>query len=268
VDVAAKADRALSDVAAPGDRPLAEAAAAAPNRIRLAAVGAESSAASTGELRPDRVPFAASEGGNVRPITPGDDRPPFGSGASSANLAGVSRPEPGSIEPLAPGRYKVQFTASAALCEKLERLQALLTSKGESGLAAVIEAAVDEKLRRLEATRLAFTAKPWSTVATSDVRPVSRKVPAAVRREVWRRDAGQCRFVSKDGQRCTERRWLEIHHRHPFGMGGDHRPANLMLTCSRHNRYLAELDYGRGMTAAPVWDRIDPRRPRPPARAG
>jgi hypothetical protein len=27
-------------------------------------------------------------------------------------------------------------------------------------------------------------------------------------------------------------------------MGGDHSPGNIGLTCSRHNRYLAERDYG------------------------
>jgi len=41
------------------------------------------------------------------------------------------------VEPLSPARYKVQFTASSELRDKLERLQALL----HTDLAAVIEVA-------------------------------------------------------------------------------------------------------------------------------
>jgi hypothetical protein len=55
------------------------------------------------------------------------------------------------VEPLAPSRYKVQFTASGELREKLERLQTLMPGE----LAEVIEAAVTEKLERLEAKRYA-----------------------------------------------------------------------------------------------------------------
>jgi hypothetical protein len=62
------------------------------------------------------------------------------------------------VEPLAPSRYKVQFTASAQLKDKLERLQVLLRSELPDGdLGAVIEKAVTEKLERLEARRFAKT---------------------------------------------------------------------------------------------------------------
>ncbi len=55
------------------------------------------------------------------------------------------------VAPLAPARYKVQFTASAELHDKLQRLTALLRTQVPDGdLAAVIERAVTEKLERLE----------------------------------------------------------------------------------------------------------------------
>jgi hypothetical protein len=73
------------------------------------------------------------------------------------------------IEPLAPCRYKVQFTASAELRDKLERLQALMRSSVPDGdLAAIIDAAVTEKLERLEAQRFARTKSPRRTVSGSD----------------------------------------------------------------------------------------------------
>jgi hypothetical protein len=53
------------------------------------------------------------------------------------------------VEPLAPGRYSVRFTASADLRDKLERLQALMRHSVPDGdLAKIIEVAVTRKLER------------------------------------------------------------------------------------------------------------------------
>jgi 5-methylcytosine-specific restriction endonuclease McrA len=152
------------------------------------------------------------------------------------------------IEPLAPERYKVQFTASASLKDKLERLKALMRHEVPCDLATVIELAVTEKLERLETKRFAKTssrkaAAPQASAQTG-VSARSRHVPAAVRREVYARDEGRCAFVDSEGRRCGESLRLEFHHRHPFGMGGDHRASDVSLLCAAHNRYLAERDYG------------------------
>ena len=65
------------------------------------------------------------------------------------------------VEPLSPARYKVQFTASAELHDKLERLQALMRSEVPGGdLAAIIERAVTEKLERLEASPASVEMSP------------------------------------------------------------------------------------------------------------
>jgi hypothetical protein len=161
-----------------------------------------------------------------------------------AALSSAARPA--RIEPLAPGRYKVQFTASAELREKLERLQALRRGFVPDGdLAAIIEEAVTEKLERLEARRFARTKAPRKALADGQTRAGSRHVPAAVRRAVHERDGGRCRYVDEQGRRCTAREGLEFHHRHPFGHGGDHSVGNIALICRLHNSYLAEVDYGR-----------------------
>ena len=150
------------------------------------------------------------------------------------------------VQPLAPGRYKVQFTASAELHEKLERLRALMRSRVPDGdLAVIIEEAVTEKLERLEAKRFARTSTPRKGLSETDTSPSSRHIPAAVRRAVRERDGNRCRYVDEHGRRCPERSRLEYHHRHPFGHGGDHTPQNILLMCRTHNQYLAEHDYGR-----------------------
>jgi hypothetical protein len=147
------------------------------------------------------------------------------------NGVGTSAPTP-TVEALAPSRYKVQFTASTELRDKLERLRALMRSSVPDGdLAALIDAAVTEKLERLEACRVARTKTPREGLAEAQMKPCSRHIPAAVRRAVYERDGGRCRFVDEQGRRCTARDGLEYHHRHPFALGGDHSSDGISL-CS------------------------------------
>jgi 5-methylcytosine-specific restriction endonuclease McrA len=170
----------------------------------------------------------------------------------------ASHVPPAVVQPLSPARYKIQFTASAELRNKLERLRALMRGEAPEGdLAAVIEQAVTEKLERLEARRFARTNNPRKRpsdtpmniprkgLSKTDRSSFSRHIPAALRRAVFERDGGRCRYVDRRGRRCSERSRLEYHHRHPFALGGDRSLENIYLMCRRHNGYLAEHDYGR-----------------------
>ncbi len=160
--------------------------------------------------------------------------------------AAVGPARPAAVAPLAPGRYKVQFTASAELHDKLERLRALMRSSVPDGdLAAIIAQAVTEKLERLESRRFARTRAPRKGRTEIDTSPRTRQIPAAVKRAVYERDEGRCHYVDEQGRRCAARERLEFHHRHPFGQGGDHCVENVVLACRSHNAYLAEVDYGR-----------------------
>jgi 5-methylcytosine-specific restriction endonuclease McrA len=150
--------------------------------------------------------------------------------------------KPARIEPLAPARYKVQFTASAELKDKHERLQALMP---DGDLAAIIEEAVTEKLERLESRRFGRTKAPRKNLEETDTSPSSRYIPAPVKRAVSERDRNQCTYVDAHGRHCTERDGLQFHHRQPYGRGGDHSAENIQLICRTHNAYLAEQDYGQ-----------------------
>jgi hypothetical protein len=152
--------------------------------------------------------------------------------------------KPASVKPLAPARYKIEFTASAELRDKLERLKALMP---DGDLAAVIEEAVTEKLERLEAKRFGKTKAPRKSVDETDTSPSSRYIPAPVRRAVYERDVGQCTYVDPTGRRCTETKHLEFHHIQPYAQGGCHSPKNIVLLCGAHNTYMAERDYGKDL---------------------
>ena len=134
------------------------------------------------ELRPDGV----ARGAELRPDGVGSP---------------ARQERPAVVAPLAPGRYKVQFTASAALREKLERLQGLMRASVPDGdLAAIIDQAVSEKLARLEARRFAQARKPRKALSETDTSPRTRQIPAAVKRAVYERDGGRCRYVDGQGQ--------------------------------------------------------------------
>jgi len=167
----------------------------------------------------------------------------------------------GAIEPLAPARYKVQFTGGPELPEVLERLQALMRSSVPDGdIATIILVALSEKLERLEARRFAKTKRPrtglaegtttttigaTTAAATAPMPSTSRHIPASLRRAVETRDGGRCVYQDRAGRRCSRRHDLEFHHRRPYGFGGEHSLENLALVCRTHNALLAELDYGR-----------------------
>ena len=65
-----------------------------------------------------------------------------------------------------------------------------------------------------------------------------RAIPAAVKREVWRRDRGRCRYVDRtSGRRCGSQHLLQIDHVVPYARGGPAEPNNLRLLCAAHHRY-------------------------------
>jgi len=50
--------------------------------------------------------------------------------------------------------------------------------------------------------------------------------------------------VGDDGQRCTARGFLQIHHEKAWAKGGSDTLDNLRILCASHNQLLAEQEYG------------------------
>jgi len=207
-----------------------------------AAVGAAAPHAEPVAIRPDvPVPRAPSPHGDLRSPAP---------------------PKPAVIAPLAPERYKVQFTISRETHDRLRRAQDLLRHVLPDGdPAQIFDRALARLVAELERRKLAAVRRPrpggseHGRHASGDAPPretlaaparskaQTRHIPAQVRREVWARDAGRCAVVGTAG-RCTERGLLEFHHRVPYGDGGETTAANLELRCRlcryRHNSHYAE----------------------------
>jgi hypothetical protein len=177
------------------------------------------------------------------------------------------------VEPLAPGQFRIQFTADEETRDKLQQAQELLRHRLPDGdLGKVISMALTALLKDLAKQRYAATDCPRAAVEVrpangpgrvgGDARPAdngaasanpaspadrpprSRHIPAAVRRAVWTRDGGQCAFVGASGRRCSERGFLEFHHVEPYAVGGDARVENIQLRCRAHNGFEAERCFG------------------------
>ncbi|MFO7915788.1 MAG: HNH endonuclease signature motif containing protein, partial [Candidatus Krumholzibacteriales bacterium] len=72
-----------------------------------------------------------------------------------------------------------------------------------------------------------------------------RHIPQRIKDLVYKRDGGRCSFVSKNGRRCNSTWNLQYDHIIPYARGGDNSPENLRLLCARHNRLMAEREYGK-----------------------
>ena len=158
------------------------------------------------------------------------------------------------VRPTAPERYRVQFTIGEKTHEKLRRAQALLRREIPDGDPGVLfDRALTLLLEQVENAKLGVTPRPRSSASirsetdTATRTPLirSRYIPRAVRREVWRRDAGQCALVSTSGRRCEERSFLEFHHVEAYAKNGLATVDNISLRCSRHNQYESEREFGR-----------------------
>jgi 5-methylcytosine-specific restriction endonuclease McrA len=170
--------------------------------------------------------------------------PAMGPPLAATATPSTHHPRRSRIEPLAPAKYRVEFTASEELEEKLRRAADLMRHSNPSGeLSVLVERALDLLLAKLEKQRHARTTRAVGETP----RPSTRRgyVSRAVRREVFGRDGERCTFGDECGRRCESRTWLELDHRIPRARGGADDAWNLTVRCRAHNRLSAEQQFGR-----------------------
>jgi len=151
---------------------------------------------------------------------------------------------PAVVRPLAAERFEVRFTANGEMRERLREAQDLLGHAVPSGdLAQVFDRALVLLVADLKRRKFAATKR---TVKSQRVSANARTPSAAVKRAVTARDGGRCRYVAKDGHRCSERRFLEFHHVVPYAAGGRATVDNIELRCRAHNGHEVDRYFGPG----------------------
>jgi 5-methylcytosine-specific restriction endonuclease McrA len=154
-----------------------------------------------------------------------------------------SRASAAEVRPVAEDRWSLRVTLDGAARHELETLKELLSHKIPDGdLGAVLREAIRCGLAKHAGRRGASVpARVRRARASEDEGYIS----AAVRREVWKRDGGQCTFEGPDGHRCASRWRLEPDHIVPVALGGTSTIDNLRLRCHGHNLLEAERAFGR-----------------------
>ncbi|HET9551857.1 MAG TPA: HNH endonuclease signature motif containing protein [Anaeromyxobacteraceae bacterium] len=160
--------------------------------------------------------------------------------------------------PVAADTWSLRVTVDVAFKEELDRLTELLSHKVPGGeLSAVLREAVKCAIEkhgkrrgavepeRKRAKKMAQKKAPASPSSAAPPSPRREPISAEVRRQVWKRDEGQCTWVSPDGRRCGSRWRLQLDHIEAAALGGPSTVDNLRLTCARHNRLHAEQTFGR-----------------------
>ncbi len=174
--------------------------------------------------------------------------PPLVPCAPAQPVEGRASPAP---IPLGAKRYKIQFTGSQALCDKLREAQGLLRHQIPDGaLAEIFDRALTLLVDDAKRKKFAHTSRPRKRTKASQ-RPgtASRHIPADIKRSVSARDGGRCAFVAPKGRRCGSRDFLEFHHRDPWARRKRHSVDGIELRCRGHNHYAALQDFGAAYMA-------------------
>ncbi len=74
--------------------------------------------------------------------------------------------------------------------------------------------------------------------AAKVINPLSRHIPAEIKRIVWHKHQGKCCFKNPTtGRICGSQKFAQVDHIFPFSRGGAHTISNLQLLCGAHNRH-------------------------------
>ena len=152
------------------------------------------------------------------------------------------------VKPVAPSRFRIDVTVGQEGHDALRFLQDMLAREFPGGdVSKVVEHCLIATAAEVRKKMTAATSAPRRARPS---KKGSRAIAARVRRAVWKRDGGRCTFVGRHG-RCTQTRYLELHHIHPFALGGPSTVENIALRCRAHNAYEGERDFGVRPTAVP-----------------
>jgi hypothetical protein len=160
------------------------------------------------------------------------------------------KPAVANLKPSGLEQETLQLTVKTATAEKFRRVQDLLSSKSRRAvnLSECLDQILDLALEKLDPIAKANKALARKQATPNAERPKTRratsessaraKLPASVIHKVMLHDQGRCSFVHPTGDRCTNKRWLEIHHKTSRVFGGKDSPDNLRLLCSAHHRQI------------------------------
>jgi hypothetical protein len=153
-----------------------------------------------------------------------------------------STARPDEVEPLTGDLRRFHTTVSKRFLAKLAAARdALSHSHPGADTEAVLEAALDLLLAANDKKK-GLVKKPRPSPARPSASP--RHIPAEVKRAVWTRDEGCCRWPLASGGVCGSTTRLEFDHVVPLARGGTSTVSNLRIVCAFHNQLAARQVFG------------------------
>jgi hypothetical protein len=134
---------------------------------------------------------------------------------------------------------EIRFMASKKLMGKLNELKDILAHQnGSNSTHELVEILADISLKKLKSlSKLNSSATVSQNVKTS---------LAEIKRQVWRRDNGECQYEDPLTKRkCKMKHKVQIDHIIPKATGGDDTLENLRLLCATHNQLAAIQVFSR-----------------------
>src|SRR5262249_15467989 len=124
------------------------------------------------------------------------------------------------VTPLAADAYEAYFTMDQEMYDDLGYVRSLLGPRaGSSRIGKIFRRALKALIPQIERRRFAATSRPRK--GRKHAASGTRYVPNQVKRAVWKRDRGQCTFVSDSGHRCEARTGIEFDHVREVARGGE-----------------------------------------------
>ena len=158
-------------------------------------------------------------------------RPPLRARTGRRAAQGESQPPPA-------GKEQATSEPDHAVTVQDAALPAAATSTPERTPHPTLTSAPSPTRQQATHRQAAAGTKPAATTSTPKPCASGRAIPAAVKRQVWRRDGGRCSYLDRQtGRRCNSRHLIEIDHILPYALGGGADPGNLRLLCGAHHRH-------------------------------
>ena len=165
---------------------------------------------------------------------------------------------------LSPGRVeathispKVPARTAAAKGEERSELRCMVSGEGlelldyarvllghaipNGDMGRIVERAAKALVREIEKQKFGATEGRRKPRGSNDPHHISY----AIKREVWKRDGGQCAYHSDEGKRCPSRELVQFHHVQEVAAGGIASVENISLRCRTHNQYESEKTFGK-----------------------
>lgn len=137
--------------------------------------------------------------------------------------------------PKSKGRSELKIGISHDFEAKLRRVQDLLSSQRKKSVSRedALEAALDSFLNNSPARRNSRVNR-----AREKTKEQNKTLTPQTKKLILNRDNHQCTYINQRGERCENKRFLEVHHIKPKSHGGGHHLENLKTLCSTHHGWI------------------------------